>query len=74
MDGDGRKLAIVETGATHCAIVHAKAGDADDVQRHVGRGTQSCDVAGVGWDLRFDERDGKHEESIGRRRSIRYFV
>jgi hypothetical protein len=31
---------VVETGATHGAIVHAKAGDADDVKRHVSRGAQ----------------------------------
>ena len=47
---------VIEAGSLQRAVVHAKAGDADDVQRHVGRGTQSCDVAGVGWDLRFDER------------------
>src|ERR1043165_544833 len=59
---------VVETGASQRAIVHAKAGDADDVQWSVGGGTQSRDVAGVGWNLRFDECDGKHEESIGRKR------
>ncbi len=31
---------VVEPGSSHCAIVHAKAGDADDVQRHVGRGAE----------------------------------
>ena len=43
------------------AIVHAKACDTDDVKRHVGGGTQPSDVAGVRWNLRFDECDGKHE-------------
>lgn len=58
---------VVETRALECAIVHAKAGDADDVQRNVGRGTEARDVTGVRWNLWFNERDGKHEESIGRR-------
>ena len=52
---------VVETRASHCAIIHAKACDTDDVKWCVGGGAQPSDVAGVGWNLRFDERDGNHE-------------
>jgi hypothetical protein len=31
------------------------------VQRCVRGGAQARDVAGVRWNLRFDERDGNHE-------------
>ena len=48
---------VIETGASHGAIVHAKAGDPDDVKRHVGGGAQPRDVAGVRWNLGFDERN-----------------
>ena len=51
---------IVETGATHRAIVHTKSRDADDVQGNVRRRTQSRDVAGVWRNLRFDERNAEH--------------
>ena len=55
---------IVEAGASQRAVVHAKAGDADDVQRRVRRRTQARNVAGVGWNLWFDERDGKHSSEL----------
>jgi hypothetical protein len=55
---------VVEAGALHGTIVHAKACNADDVQRHVGGSTQPCDVAGVRWNLRFDERDRKHQSYL----------
>src|ERR1051326_4428004 len=58
---------VVETCSTQRAIVHAKASDTDDVEWNVVRGAESRDVAGVWWNLRFDEGDGKHEDSIGRR-------
>jgi hypothetical protein len=48
---------VVEARALQRAIVHAKPGDADDVQRNVGRGTEACDVTGVRWNLWFDERN-----------------
>ena len=53
---------VIETGASQRAIVHAKARDADDVKRHVSGSAQPSDVAGVRRNLRFDERDGEHEE------------
>src|SRR5262249_20945061 len=56
---------VVETSASQRAIVHAKAGDADDVQWRVCRRTHARDVAGVRWNLWFDKCDGKHEPSIG---------
>ena len=55
---------VVETRASQRAIVHAKPGDTDDVQRSVRRRTQTRDVAGIGWNLRFDECDGKHSGLI----------
>jgi hypothetical protein len=61
---------VVETRALEGAIVHAKAGDAYDVQRNVSRGTVASDVAGVGWYLWFDERDRQHGESISPLRAM----
>ena len=55
---------VVETCASQRAVVHAKAGDAYDVQWNVGSGAKARDVAGVGWYLWFDKSDGQHEESI----------
>ena len=52
---------VVEACASHGAIVHTKACDADDVKWCVGGGAQPSDVARVGRNLRFDERDGNHE-------------
>jgi hypothetical protein len=52
---------VIETGTSYGAVVHAEAGDADDVQRSVRRRTQARNVAGVWWNLRFDKRDGKHD-------------
>ena len=51
---------VVETGSTQRAIVHAEAGDADDVKRNIVGCAQARYVTGVGWNLWFDERDGKH--------------
>jgi len=51
---------VVEPGTSQGTIIHAEAGDADDVQRHISRGTQPSDVAGVGWDLGFYEYDREH--------------
>ena len=53
---------VVETGSAHGAIVHPKAGDADDVQRNVSSSAESGDVTGVRWNLWFDERDRQHEQ------------
>lgn len=51
---------VVETGATHGAVVHAKSGDADDVQGSVGGGAKPRDVAGVGRDFGFYQSDCDH--------------
>ena len=56
--------AVIQAGAPHCFVIKSKAGDADDVKRYVGGSAQPSDVAGVGWYLRFDERNEKHEHSI----------
>src|ERR1041385_1925786 len=58
---------VVETRATQRAIIHAEAGDTNDVQRRVSRRTQARDVAGVRWNLGFDQCDAEHAGPISRK-------
>src|SRR6185503_11007855 len=57
---------VIKSRSAHGPIVHAKACDTDDVQRHVCSSTQASDVAGVGRNLWFYERNRDHEDSISR--------
>ena len=63
---------VVEARAFQSAIVHTKASDTDDVQRHVSGGTQPRDVAGVRWNLRFDESDGDHGSIINKKETTSF--
>src|SRR5262245_56643477 len=51
---------IIEAGSSHSTIVQAKPGHPDDMERHLGGGTQASDVARVRWYLRFYKRDTDH--------------
>ena len=57
MDDDVELFPVVETGALEFAVVDAEAERLDQVQRASGGGTEPRDVAGVRWNLRFDQRD-----------------
>jgi len=52
---------VIETRSPQRSIVHPESSDADDVQRHVGRGAQARNVSCVWWNLRFDKRDVEHD-------------
>ena len=55
---------LVETRTSHGAIIHAEAGDTNDVKRSVGGSAEASDVAGVGRNLRLYKRDGYHWHSL----------
>jgi hypothetical protein len=57
-------IPIIEPGALEGPVVHSKAGDADDMQLGIRRGTKACDVAGIGRDLGFDQCNMEHKKSI----------
>jgi hypothetical protein len=51
---------IIQSCSSHRPIVKTKAGDSYYVERRLGGGAQSGDVAGVGRDLRFDKSNSNH--------------
>src|SRR5256885_11850922 len=53
---------VIEARSAQRAIVHAKAGNANDMKRHVGSSTQASDVPCVGWDLGLDKRNADHQQ------------
>ena len=57
MQDDAQRVPVVEAGALELAVGDREAQRLDEVQRAAGRGAESRDVAGVGWDLGFDQHD-----------------
>ncbi len=55
-----RILVVVQPGAAHVAVFHAKAQGLDQMQGAACVGTQADDVAGVGRDFGVDEDDVEH--------------
>src|SRR6185503_4711115 len=51
---------VVKACAFDCAIIHAKPGNPDDVQRNSTCGAQSRYVTGVRRNLRFDKCNSNH--------------
>ena len=51
---------VIEAGAFQRAVVHSKAGNADDVQMGHGRGAKPGDISSVRRYLGFDEGDMEH--------------
>ena len=54
---------IIQSGAANCFGVETKSGRTNDVQIRVRSGAQPGDIAGVLWDLWFNQRNVEHDEA-----------
>lgn len=57
---------VVQASPLHGAIVEAKTGGPNDVQRDTVRSTQPRNVTGVGRDLGFNQGYANHNEATGK--------
>ena len=61
MANDRDFIPVIQPGASHCALVHAKSGDADNVQRGPGRRAEAGYIPRVLRDFWLNQGDGQHE-------------
>lgn len=55
---------IIQSGPSHCSLIESKASDTNDVKWGSCGGTETSNVPGVLGDLRFDEGNANHEDSL----------
>jgi hypothetical protein len=53
-------LVVIQAGSAHLFVLHGKAQWLDQMQAATGIGSQSDDVAGVGWNFGLNQNDMKH--------------
>jgi hypothetical protein len=55
---------VIQASATHLFVLHGKAQWLDQMQAATRIGSQTDDVAGVGWDFGLNQNDMKHAASL----------
>ena len=62
---------VIQSRATHGALVEAKSRSSDDVQRRPGRCTKPRNVAGVLWNLWLNQSNRNHcDRTVIRQREV----
>jgi hypothetical protein len=57
---DSDKLPVIQAGPSQISVVQRETGPPDDNQLQLCSGAETGDIAGILWDLRFDQDDVEH--------------